>query len=112
MKYLYLFIVLLSFAICDLPPKGKLIAVEDAFINVKKQILECWSKSETASNELKKYATDTLATELKEPLNLHQYRENPTDKDAIRKCRREAFIHDTARRPLQKEFKTKRFLAK
>ena len=112
MKNLLLFIVLLTFAFCDAPPRGKLIAVEDAFLSVKKQILLCISNSETASGELKKYATDFLATDLKENLNLHKFRENPTDRDVIRKCRREAFIHDTIRKPIQKDLKVKRFLAK
>ena len=35
MKYLFLFFALLSLALCDAPPKSKLIAVEDAFVNVK-----------------------------------------------------------------------------
>ena len=112
MKFLYLFLVLFTLAFCDAPPKGKLIAVEDAFVNVKQKILECITKSETASPELKKYATDFLATDLKETMNLHKFRENLTDKEVIRKCRREAFIHDTMRKPLRPNMSTKRFLAK
>jgi hypothetical protein len=112
MKYIVLFFVLLSLALCEAPPRSKLIAVEDAFVNVKKNILECISKSETASAELKKYATDLLATDLKESLNLHKYRENLTDKEVIRNCRREAFIHDTVRKPMRPNISTKRFLAK
>ena len=112
MKYLYLFLALLSLTLCDAPPRSKLIAVEDAFIDVKKKILECISKSETASAELKKYATDFLATDLKESMNLHKYRENPSDKEVIRTCRREAFIHDTIRKPLRPNISNKRFLAK
>ena len=112
MKYIILFLALLSLALCEAPPRSKLIAVEDAFVNVKKNILECISKSETASAELKKYATDLLATDLKESLNLHKYRENLTDKEVIRNCRREAFIHDTVRKPMRPNISTKRFLAK
>ena len=69
MKFIFLFFALLSLSLCDPPKINKLIAVEDAFVNVKKNILECISKSETASAELKKYATDLLATDLKESLN-------------------------------------------
>ena len=112
MKYLFLFFALLSLALCDAPPKSKLIAVEDAFVNVKKNILTCISKSESASAELKKYANDLLATDLKESLNLHKYRENLTDKEVIRNCRREAFIHDTVRKPTRHNISPKRFLAK
>ena len=115
MKFFYLYLALLSFAFCEPPQRSKLIAVEDAFLTVKKQILECISKSETASPELKKYATDILASDLKESLNLQKFRENLTDKEIIRKCRRDAFIHDTARRPIHAEhqgIKVKRFLHK
>ena len=112
MKFLFLFFALLSLSLCDAPPKNNLIAVEDAFINIKKNILECLSKAENASPELRKYATDRLATDLKESLNLHVYRENLTDKEVIRKCRRDAFIHDTQRRPIQTLVKNKRFLSK
>ena len=112
MKYLLIFVALLSLSFCEAPPKARPIAVEDAFISIKKTILECLSKSEVASAELKKYATDALATDLKESLNLHKFRENPNDKDVIRKCRREAFIHDTRRRPLQHNIAGGRFLGK
>ena len=112
MKFIFLFFALLSLSLCDAPKVSKLIAVEDAFVNVKKNILECLSKAENASPELRKYATDTLATDLKESLNLHRYRDNLTDKEVIRKCRRDAFIHDTQRRPIQTLVKNKRFLAK
>ena len=112
MKFLLLIFVLLSLSNCDAPPVTKLIAVEDAFVNIKKNILECLAKSETASAELRKYANDTLATDMKESLNLHKFRETPTDKDAIRKCRREAFIHDTQRRPIPTFARNKRFLSK
>ena len=110
MKTLYLFLALLSLALCEGPPKTKLIGIEDAFVDVKKKILDCIIKSETASEELKKYATDFLATDLKESLNLKKFRENANDKDVIRKCRRDAFIKDTMRKPIN--FGNKRFLAK
>ena len=112
MKYLLIFVALLSLSFCEAPPKSKIIAVEDAFVSVKKTILECLSKSEVASAELKKYATDALATDLKESLNLHKFRENPNDKVVIRNCRREAFIHDTQRKPLQPNIIRGRFLGK
>ena len=54
MKFIFLFLGLLSLSLCEAPPRGKLIAVEDAFVGIKKNILECISKSETASAELKK----------------------------------------------------------
>ena len=88
------------------------IAVEDAFIDIKKKILECISKSETTSAELKKYAIDFAGSDLKESTNLHKYRENPSDREVIRTCRRKAFIHDTTRRPLRPNMSNKRFLVK
>ena len=62
--------------------------------------------------KLRKYATEVLSTDLKESLNLHRFRDNLSDKEVIRKCRREAFIHDTQRRPIQTLVRNKRFLAK
>ena len=112
MKFIFLFFALLSLSLCDTTKINKLIAVEDAFVNVKKNILECLSKAENASPELRKYATEILATDLKESLNLHRFRDNLSDKEVIRKCRREAFIHDTQRRPIQTLVRNKRFLAK
>ena len=112
MKYLLIFVALLSLSFCEAPPKARPIAVEDAFISIKKTILECLSKSEVASAELKKYATDALATDLKESLNLRKFTENPNDKVVIRNCRREAFIHDTQRKPLQRNVVRGRFLGK
>ena len=101
MKFILLFLALFSLSLCDAPPRNKIIAVEDAFTDIKKRILECISKSESASADLKKYATDFLATDLKESMNLHKFREDPTDKEVIRKCRRDAFIHDVARKPIK-----------
>ena len=112
MKFIFLFFALLSLSLCDTTKINKLIAVEDAFVNVKKNILECLSKAENASPELRKYATEVLSTDLKESLNLHRFRDNLSDKEVIRKCRREAFIHDTQRRPIQTLVRNKRFLAK
>ena len=112
MKFIFLFFALLSLSLCDTTKINKLIAVEDAFVNVKKNILECLSKAENASPELRKFATEILATDLKESLNLHRFRDNLSDKEVIRKCRREAFIHDTQRRPIQTLVRNKRFLAK
>ena len=112
MKTLYLLLALITLTLCEDAPKTKLIGVEDAFVEVKKRILECITKSETASAELKKYATDFLATDLKESLNLKKFRENTNDKDVIRKCRRDAFLKDTMRKPINSVSHNKRFLAK
>ena len=112
MKYLYLFLALLSLSFCEAPPKTPIIGIEDAFVDIKKRILDCLIKSETASEELKKYATYFLATDLKESLNFKIFRENPNDKEVIRKCRRDAFIQDTVRKPKNAIPEVKRFLDK
>ena len=44
MKFIFLFFALLSLSLCDTTKINKLIAVEDAFVNVKKNILECKKK--------------------------------------------------------------------
>ena len=56
--------------------------------------------------------TEFQATDLKESLDLKKFRDNLSDKELIRKCRREAFIHDTMRKPNHRVALTKRFLAK
>ena len=101
MKYLFFLLGLLSLSLCEAPPKTKLIAAEDAFVDIKKGILQCIVKEEGASAELKKYAEEKLNTDLKDSLSLYKFRQTDGDRDAIRKCRRQAFIQNTARNPVR-----------
>ena len=90
------FIIILSlfyFSFCDFPKIKREIAVTDTFIGIRKNLLECIVKTESASSELKQYASDFLKTDLKGDLNLGQFRTNPTDNDVLKKCRREAFYN-------------------
>ena len=48
MKYIIVFIVLISLAFCE-PPVARAIPAEEAFTELKKKILECIIKSEDAS---------------------------------------------------------------
>ena len=74
-----------------------------------KKILDCIIKSESVSDELKKYATDFPSTDLKESMNLKKFNENVNDNDVLRKCRRDAFIKDAMRKPLKFGNQGKRF---
>ena len=93
MKYVLFFIVLISLVICEPSPIGKILPAEEVFINVKKSILECISKDLTATEELRKYAQDNLDGGCKETLSFSKYRQNETDNNVIRQCRRKAFIN-------------------
>ena len=96
MKYIIVFLVLISLAFCE---PGKLIPAEEAFIDLKKNILECIVKSEKASPEMKKYATDNLNSGANDTLNLAQFKNNETDRLIIKQCRREAFLSTTKKNP-------------
>ena len=45
MKFIFLFFALLSLSLCDTTKINKLIAVEDAFVNVKKKYFRMFIKS-------------------------------------------------------------------
>ena len=110
MKFLFLFFALLSLSLCDPLKINKLTGAEDVFTNVKRTILECISKAENTTPELRKYVTDLLATDLKQNFNFREYRE--ANKEVIRKCRKEAFIHEREKRPVHFLGKNKDSLAK
>ena len=58
MKYLLFIAVLLSLSFCDQQPRSK---IGEAFINAKKTLVECLSKSEGASADLKQWAKDFIS---------------------------------------------------
>ena len=93
MKFYLLVLSLFAFVLSTPPKIPREIAVTDTFIEIRQNLLECIVGTERASAELKKYARDFLATDLKGDLNLGQFRLNPTDNDVIKKCRREAFFN-------------------
>ena len=96
MKYIIGLLVLISLVKCE-PQVGQVIAAEEAFTEIKKKILECISAEETASEDLRHYASSMLSTGYKETLNFAKYRENQTDKEIIRQCRRKSFIYSLKR---------------
>ena len=92
MKYIIVFLVLISLAFCQ-PSTGKTIPKEEeVFADMKKLILECIIKSEKASPEMKKYAAENLNAGPNETLNLAQFINNESDRFIIRQCKREAFL--------------------
>ena len=93
MKYIILCLLIITFVVCD---KKKSIlsplSIDEVFPELKKKLLECISKSENASDNLKNYANENLNSDLKEPLNFATFKLIETDRVIIRKCRREIFI--------------------
>ena len=96
MKLVIMFLVLISIVLSE--PVSKAIPAEEAFTEIKKNILECISKDDNASTELKDYVNESLSNGYKEPLNFSKFRENETDKTVIRQCRRKAFIFTSKKR--------------
>ena len=88
MKFLLIFF-LICFVLCE-PPK--IVPAEESFSEIKKQLLECISNDEKASEGLRKYAKDNINAGYKETLVLTKYRENDSDRFVIRQCRRKAFL--------------------
>ena len=100
MKYILCLLLLFEITFCN--RKKSILSphtMEEAYPSLRKSLLECISKSETASKELKNYANENLTKELKDHLNLSQFKELETDKLVIRKCRREAFLQNKKAAP-------------
>ena len=94
MKFLILLFALISFVLNG----PTLIPVEDAFVEIRKNILECIAKDDKISDELKKYVNDNLNNGYKETLNFSKFRENEFDNTVIRLCRRKATIFTSRKR--------------
>ena len=101
MKAIILFLSFFVLTLCTPPPKRE-IAVTDTFVEIRKNLLECIVESPKVSEEMKKYASDFLKTDLNGDLNLGQFREKRSDYDIIKKCRRAAF-YDKAKRKYQQK---------
>ena len=84
------FFALTTLVLSDLV--GKVIPAEEAFTEMKKSILECISKNENASAELKNYVNDNINNGYKDTLLLAKFIENETDRLVIRQCRRQSFL--------------------
>ena len=98
MKFVFAFLVVICVVFCE--PLHKAIPAEDAFIEIKKNILECVAKDERVSPELKNYAQENLNNGYKETLIFSKYKQNDTDRLVIRQCRRNAFLFTTKKKPL------------
>ena len=96
MKFLIIFF-LICFVLSE-PLQNKIFPAEEAFSVIKKNLLECITKDEKASEGLKKYAQDNLNSGYKETLFLTKYKENETDRLIIRQCRRMAFLSTSKNR--------------
>ena len=97
MKFILIAFVALTSLVLN-QPVGKAIPAEEAFIEIKKSILDCILKSETASVELKEYANENVNNGYRETLLLSKFRDNETDRLVIRQCRRKAFLNTSKKR--------------
>ena len=96
MKYIFAFLALITFIYCQAEvPVHHAIPAEEAFVEIKKSILNCINEDNRASPELKEYVKGYLASDMKEPLLLTKYRQTETDRLLIRQCRRKSFISKT-----------------
>ena len=96
MKYVITVLALKAFISCQPKvPAHHVIPSEEAFIEIKKTILNCINEDDRASPELKEYVKGYLASDMKEPLLLTKYRQTETDRLLIRQCRRKSFISKT-----------------
>ena len=94
MKYIIAFLALIAFICCQPEvPEHRVIPSEEAFVEIKKSILNCINEDDRASPELKEYVKGYLASDMKEPLLLTKYRKTETDRLLIRQCRRKSFIY-------------------
>ena len=96
MIFVITLLFLISLALTQ--PIGKAIPAEEAFTEIKKNILECIAKDVNASIKLKNYVNDNLNNGYKEPLNFSNFRENEIDRNIIRECRRKAFLFSSKKR--------------
>ena len=97
MKFIIITFIALTSLVLN-QPVGKAIPAEDAFIEIKKSILDCILKSETTSEELKNYANENISNGYKETLLLSRFRDNEKDRLVIRQCRRKAFLNTSKKR--------------
>ena len=98
MKYIIAFLALITFICCQPEvPVHHAIPAEEAFVEIKKSILNCINGDDRASPELKEYVKGYLASDMKEPLLLTKYRQTETDRLLIRQCRRKSFIYSKTR---------------
>lgn len=95
MKFLFAFFALFSLALCE--PAA--LPAEEAFKEVKKSLVDCISKEEAASAELKNYADDIINQDYTIRLDFAKFKENESDKNIIRQCRRKAFLFSSKERP-------------
>ena len=97
MKFIIIAFVVLTSLVLN-QPVGKAIPAEEAFIEIKKSILDCILKSDKASEALKDYANENVKNGYKETLLLSKFRENESDRLVIRQCRRQAFLNTSKKR--------------
>ena len=91
MKYIIYFLLIITFVFCSkrqiLIPQPPNDIIQDS----RKNFLECITNSENVSEDLKNYAKECLKSDLKEPLSFYKSKLLESERDAIKKCRKEMF---------------------
>ena len=100
MKYFILLLALFAIVLCDKKPVATAVPAEEAFVSIKKKLIDCLEQSEKASSTLKDYAKEVASKEYKEKLKFQDLNLEQSDKDVVRECRRKAFLF-TRRRNLK-----------
>ena len=91
MKYIFCFTLLIISIYCNKKSLLTSHSMEEAFPTIKKDMLECISKSEGLTETLKNYVDDILQNDLDEPLNFSLFKLLEGDRAIIRKCKRDSF---------------------
>ena len=90
MKSIILFFALLALAICTTRKEAPGV-VADIYKGVKSKIYKCIYESENISSQLKELSSKNLNVDESLPLAFHTIELTKEDRQAIRKCKKEAF---------------------
>ena len=90
MKSIILFFALFALAICTTRKEAPGV-VADIYKGVKSKIYKCVYESENISSQLKELSNKNLNVDESLPLAFHTIELTKEDRQAIRKCKKEAF---------------------
>ena len=93
MKYFILLLALFVITLCDKKtPVATVIPAEEAFISLKKKLIDCLEQSEKASSTLKNYVKEVAGNGYKDKLKFKELNLEQSDKEIVRECRRKSFM--------------------
>ena len=101
MKWAIYFICLIPFIICQsrsFYKERRRTQDEKEIKEIKKSILECISKDENISEDLRKFVLESLKKNNKEILHFERFNEN--DRNIVKQCRKNAFFTKLSIKPM------------